>query len=1302
MRNTKIRVPNACAQRRSTETWTATQWYVLLGSLAMGADAAAQTPCPPGPVIRSGSACQVASGTTINVVRAAQPGLDAQNPGGAISASGVSINLGGTGSTLPRNYVGAQAGNGGRITFNGGSLTTVQAATGQQGFVASGQGSLVTSSGSSITLGLATTANDNIGVLAVGGGTIQMTATDVATRGGGGAGNHALSATGLGSSISHSGGLISTSGRGSFGVRVDEGASVALGPGTSISTTGTITSGGSAIGSHGVWVSGSGTNGTAVVPSHVEARSVSIVTGDPALGTTSGTSAAGVRIENGATASLTDVSITTRGAGTTINPAAGVLLMSGSSVLMQGASTVNASGQFGHGLVVQDLGSNAAVNGSTFRVDGARSIGVNVLAGGSVSMNSASVVAGTGAAIGVQADGAGATFTAIDTTISASNSTGHALRANAGATVTLTRGSLTSNGINANGLFAANSTITATDVPILTTGDGNSMGVLADLGGSITVSGASVTTTGTVSPGSRRPHALAARNPGGRLVVRDSVVQTNGDEAMGVVADDGGSVTLERVSVTTSGTLAPGAFAVVEQAGAQFVADITATDTTIRTTGLRAYGALAQRNFLDAPATIQLTNSSVTTEGAEAVGLRAVSAGAVTAMGSSVLTQGGAAHGALARDAGSLVSLNQTQVTSQGLASHGAVAQNGGKIAGDGAVIRANGGAAMGLFVVGDPGPEASIELARSSVASVGGPAIGMAGLANVTLLNSTVSGNGVWLHVGTIDNFPLLSSPDAPLAGIPDPDTLLGVAVATPVAVNAVGTPGQAKLIASGSTLTGTAITAPGSVSTVSLHSNTVWTMTGDSNITNLTNTASQIVYAPPVGNAYKTLTVSNYVGGAGSVVALNTFLEGDGSPSDMVVITGSATGQSGLKITNTGGAGALTQASGIKVVDAINGGTTAGTAFSLSGRAVSGPYEYRLFRGGTAPEESNNWYLRSEKNPAPPVPPGPPVPPAPPDPEPLYRPEVAAYLANQRLVGQMFVQSMHDRLGEPQFIETQQFEDNDSKRRALWLRAVGKWEGSHSRDGNFDVSTDLFLLQGGGDIAQWKLFSETDRLHLGAMLGYGTADSTARADGNPYKAKGRVDGYNAGLYGTWFQNNETKLGTYVDTWFQYGWFNNRVQGSELPRVDYDSQGWAISAETGYSFKLRENWMLEPQAQIIYVDTNTDSVVEENGTRVERANSNGTITRLGVRTYSTFDLGNARKAQPFATINWWHTNVDSSVSFNQLPLGELYPKDRYELKLGVHADFTKGWTGWVNASGSWGAQDYHQYAGRVGVKYTW
>lgn len=1318
MRNRQMEGCNSGAAPLPAETWMTARW-LLLGSLSLGAaDAVAQTTCPAGPVTRSGSACTVTPGSTINVLSATQPGLDAENTGGAITASGVRLNLGGPGSTTPRNYVGAIAGNGGRITFNSGTIVTVQAATGQQGLVASGGGSIATATGSSITLGLTTTVNDNIAVLATAGGTVQMIASSVATQGAGGAGNHALYASGPGSSIAFTGGTVSTAGRGSFGVRVDAGATATIGPGTSITTTGTITSGGSAIGSHGLWASGTAVAGATVVPSRIDATGVSIVTGDPAVSTASGTSAAGVRIENGAAVSLTDVSISTRGSGTTINPAAGVLVMSGSSVRMQGNNVITAAGQFGHGLSVQGAGSTAIVNGGSFQVNGTRSIALDVSAGGAVTVDTASIAAGSGASIGAQIDGTGSTLNATNTTISASNATAHALRASAGATVNLSQGTVTSRGINANGIFGANSTVAVDNVGVLTTGDGNAMGVLADLGSAITVTNSSVATQGTVSAGDRRPHALAARNPGAQLTVRGSSAQTVGDEAMGVVADDGGSVNLENASVTTAGTLALGAYAVVEQAGPQFPAAISAQGSAIRTLGSRAYGAMAQRSFLEAPATISLLNTTVATEGAGAVGLRAISGGVITSSASSVATSGASAHGALARDAGSLITIRQTPVTVTGPEAHGAVAQNGGRIVGDGAVIRVSGAAGMGLFALGDPGPAAEIELARSSVTSAAGPAIGVAGLANVTLTDTVVSGNGNWLRVATIDDFPLLAGPDAPLGGIPDPDTLLNNPVAAPPPIPAASIPGQANITVVGSTLTGAATTAPGSVSNVALQSNTLWTMTGNSNITNLTNTASQIVYSPPTANVYKTLTVSNYVGGAGSVVALNTFLAGDGAPSDLIVISGAATGQSALRISNTGGPGALTQASGIKVVDAVGGGTTAPSAFTLAGRAVAGPYEYRLFRGGATAGEANNWYLRSEKDPEPPPPvppdpvppdPGPPgpVPPGPPPeppapPKPLYRPEVAAYLANQRLAAQMFVHSMHDRLGEPQYIETQQFAADDDKRRALWLRMTGKWNRTHSKNGEFDVSSDMFLLQGGGDLAQWKLGSETDRLHLGAMAGFGNSRSTARADGNPYKARGSVEGYSVGLYGTWFENNETKLGTYVDTWFQYGWFKNKVEGDSLPDVKYDARGWAVSGEVGYAFKLRNDWVLEPQAQLIYVRYDQDSVAESNGTSVGRADSNGTIGRLGVRAHRTYEMKNGRKIQPFVTLNWWHTDTDSSVSFNQLPVGSLYPRDRYELKLGVHADFTKGWTGWTNVAASWGAQDYRQYAARIGVKYTW
>ena len=82
---------------------------------------------------------------------------------------------------------------------------------------------------------------------------------------------------------------------------------------------------------------------------------------------------------------------------------------------------------------------------------------------------------------------------------------------------------------------------------------------------------------------------------------------------------------------------------------------------------------------------------------------------------------------------------------------------------------------------------------------------------------------------------------------------------------------------------------------------------------------------------------------------------------------------GNTSIGITNVGGQGALTLGNGILVVQAVNGATTTGNAFSLSGRVAAGPYEYQLFRGGFSNGSGSNWYLRNFIPPRPPEPPTP-----------------------------------------------------------------------------------------------------------------------------------------------------------------------------------------------------------------------------------------------------------------------------------------------------------------------------------------
>ena len=77
--------------------------------------------------------------------------------------------------------------------------------------------------------------------------------------------------------------------------------------------------------------------------------------------------------------------------------------------------------------------------------------------------------------------------------------------------------------------------------------------------------------------------------------------------------------------------------------------------------------------------------------------------------------------------------------------------------------------------------------------------------------------------------------------------------------------------------------------------------------------------------GTAPGTVLATSIFTGTGGTLALSTFLAGDNSPSDQVVINeGRAIGTSGLLITNAGGPGDLTLGNGIPVIVATNGGTT------------------------------------------------------------------------------------------------------------------------------------------------------------------------------------------------------------------------------------------------------------------------------------------------------------------------------------------------------------------------------------------
>ena len=454
--------------------------------------------------------------------------------------------------------------------------------------------------------------------------------------------------------------------------------------------------------------------------------------------------------------------------------------------------------------------------------------------------------------------------------------------------------------------------------------------------------------------------------------------------------------------------------------------------------------------------------------------------------------------------------------------------------------------------------------------------------------------------------------------------------------------------------------------------------------------------------------------------MLSVNTVLGDDTSATDKLVVTGTTSGDTALKVNNVGGAGATT-ANGIQVVQVD--GASDGT-FALGGRAwpvrtntslpraasrrlpmATGTCVRRRScrRRSTQPRRSGSRPV----DPVAPVDPTPvapiPAPVAPPAPSPafapLYRPEPAAYLANQAASVGMFEHSMHDRMGEPNLGKR----GDDGRTSAGWVRVVRNQMDGRTGEDQLATGTDTSVLQIGGEIARWN---DDSRFHLGLMGGTGRANSLVMSDLVDHRAKGKVIGYNLGVYGSWFANAKDTTGLYLDGWLQYGRYDNSVQGDYLAEERYDSHTLAASIEAGYAVRLNEggksDFYIEPQAQAIFTDYSASLHVEANGTVIDEVEAGGWTSRLGVRFYGHAAGSNANIVQPFVTLNWWRDSDRNVMSFNDTSLALELPRDRYEAKLGVQAQLGGGWTGWGNLGLAYGAGDYHDVTVQLGLNYRW
>ncbi|PHI32740.1 type V secretion protein A [Budvicia aquatica] len=525
------------------------------------------------------------------------------------------------------------------------------------------------------------------------------------------------------------------------------------------------------------------------------------------------------------------------------------------------------------------------------------------------------------------------------------------------------------------------------------------------------------------------------------------------------------------------------------------------------------------------------------------------------------------------------------------------------------------------------------------------------------------------------------------------------------------------------GSTFTGTSLfgTTPGTTNLTMSGTGSVWNMTGDSTLSNLTldgatlkyndtSTLNRSTFTP------KMLTIAGNYASNGGTLVLNTVLEDDTSTTDKLVVKGDTSGHTNVVITNIGGNGALTT-NGIEIVQVL--GNSVGT-FNNSGRIVAGAFDY-FVRPGTAISgaNANNWYLISDYSPViPPIEPIPVVPElpvikpiAPESPAvpvinaPVYRPEAGSYLANQSAANTLFMTRLHDRLGETQYTDVL---TGEQKVTSLWMRNVGGHNRFRDGSGQLRTTSNRYVLQLGGDIVQWSN-NDLDRLHLGVMAGYGSNNSKTQSKVTDYASKGKVDGYSAGVYGTWYANETDKTGVYVDSWVLYNWFDNEVKGDYLGTENYKSRGVTASLEGGYSFKLGQHeqasYWLQPKAQVVWMGVSANDRRESNGTGIKHETDNNLMTRLGLRAYmnghNRIDDGKDRTFQPFIEANWIYNTENYTVKMNNVSNSQAGAKNRGELKVGVEGQLNTRLNVWGNVAQQMGDKGYSDTQAMLGVKYS-
>lgn len=368
----------------------------------------------------------------------------------------------------------------------------------------------------------------------------------------------------------------------------------------------------------------------------------------------------------------------------------------------------------------------------------------------------------------------------------------------------------------------------------------------------------------------------------------------------------------------------------------------------------------------------------------------------------------------------------------------------------------------------------------------------------------------------------------------------------------------------------TGAAYLGSTGASNIAMANNSVWNMTGNSQITSL-NSSGTVNFQSSAGNYY-TLTT-------GSLSGNSTFgmkVDMVGQQGDLIDVTNTnVSGNHKLVIANNGAA----NTDGTEVLTVVK--TLDNTQGNFTSNTVEvGAYEYSL-RQKT---DGKEWELFAT-----PRGPGPYTTTAEASVNLLNANYLLSYIDNQTLL---------QRMGQLRASNNQQGD--------FWIRGFG---GKLNSFGGGSVS-GFDMSYKGTQMGIDKLINTNNgRLYVGTMVGITDADPDYRG------GHGTTKDYHFGLYSTYMADN----GFYVDGVLKYTHMKNRFNVKDTVGDTVTgkgtSEGYSASVEAGKRFYLSgsnkaSGYYIEPQAQITYGYQGGMNINGSNGLKTKLSNYNFALGR--------------------------------------------------------------------------------------------